>query len=162
VGCGIYEKRPAECRGFQCGYLLEPELDEQWKPSTSRLVVASAGPNCCYVYVDPQRPNAWRREPYYSRIKHWTKQALEAGGQIAVFVGTRVWMALPQGDVDLGIYGPDDMIVVDKTVTARGVTYSGRMVNKDDPRARGSPMSPFSMTPLNSDWQSVRATFRRP
>lgn len=161
AGCGIYAKRPTECRDFQCAYLVEPELDDQWKPNVSRLVVTSVGPNSCYVYVDSQRPDAWRREPYYSSIKRWTKQALEAGGQFAVFVGTRVWMALPQGDVDLGIYGPDDMIVVDKALTTRGVTYSARMVNKSDPRAGESPVSPFSMTPLESDWQRVRSTFRR-
>ena len=39
-GCRRYQHRPTECRQFYCGYLLDPALDERWKPSRSKLVVA--------------------------------------------------------------------------------------------------------------------------
>ena len=38
-GCGIYATRPAECRSFFCGWLLDPRLGPEWKPSRSKIVL---------------------------------------------------------------------------------------------------------------------------
>src|SRR3954449_5594086 len=59
VGCGVYETRPNECRTFQCGYLLMPELTEQWKPATSRLIILGSGGNRINIRMDEGRPDAW-------------------------------------------------------------------------------------------------------
>jgi hypothetical protein len=37
--CGIYDKRFKICREFLCGYLLFPELDEDWRPDKSGILV---------------------------------------------------------------------------------------------------------------------------
>src|SRR3982750_1443858 len=39
-GCGIYQTRPAVCRGFQCGWLLLPALDESWRPDRSGVLIS--------------------------------------------------------------------------------------------------------------------------
>ena len=39
TGCGIYEKRYAICRGFLCGWLLLPGLDESWRPDRSGILI---------------------------------------------------------------------------------------------------------------------------
>ena len=31
-GCGIYESRPAPCRSFLCYWMLQPKLDDAWRP----------------------------------------------------------------------------------------------------------------------------------
>jgi hypothetical protein len=65
--CGIYEQRPPTCREFYCGYRLDPDLDDRWKPSTSKLLVTfEADANRIVIHVDPTRPDAWRKEPFYS------------------------------------------------------------------------------------------------
>lgn len=38
-GCGIYETRYAICRGFFCGWLLLPGLDENWRPDRSGILI---------------------------------------------------------------------------------------------------------------------------
>src|SRR5579863_323351 len=63
LGCGIHSERPKQCRDFYCGYLLEKEFGEHWKPSESKLVIRMKEPdNAGHVtgldiYVDPQRPD---------------------------------------------------------------------------------------------------------
>jgi hypothetical protein len=39
TGCGIYETRYAICRGFLCGWLLLPGLDESWRPDRSGILI---------------------------------------------------------------------------------------------------------------------------
>ena len=39
TGCGIYQTRYAICRGFQCGWLLLPVLDESWRPDRSGILI---------------------------------------------------------------------------------------------------------------------------
>jgi hypothetical protein len=53
------------------------------------------------VHVDPGHPAAWRREPYYSQFKQWSRRFT---GQkiLVVFVKRRVIVVLPDSDVDLG------------------------------------------------------------
>jgi hypothetical protein len=76
VGCRIYERRPEECRSFDCGYLLNPNLDEHWRPSKAKLIVAyRGGYNAVSIHVDPAYPDAWRKEPYFSRIAAWVAAA---------------------------------------------------------------------------------------
>src|SRR5450432_912545 len=53
-GCTIYPNWPNECRAFQCGYLMWPELGEHWRPSRSKLVVAFKPDGMEIVFhVDP-------------------------------------------------------------------------------------------------------------
>ena len=39
TGCSIYQTRPAVCRGFQCGWLLVPVLDDSWRPDRSGILI---------------------------------------------------------------------------------------------------------------------------
>ena len=38
-GCGIYATRPKVCREFLCGWLLFPELGDDWRPDRSGVIV---------------------------------------------------------------------------------------------------------------------------
>ncbi len=146
-GCAIYEDRPPECRGFQCGYLCEPELDERWKPSVAKFFLwTEPGNQRLAIHVDPQRPDAWRREPYYSSIKQWAVEAVASGSQVAVFVGMHIWVILPDRDVDLGICSPGELTVTTKTATPGGVRYDAFKISSDDPRASNFAPPTFSMT----------------
>src|SRR5258708_31673087 len=58
-GCGIYATRPAECGSFNCGYLTDPSLTDEWKPSHSKIMlVFQQQPKRIAAHVDPQRPDA--------------------------------------------------------------------------------------------------------
>ena len=87
-GCRIYRDRPTECRQFYCGYLLDASLDERWKPSRSKLIVAfGEHPYAVAIHVDVGSPGAWREEPFYSQICRWAMTAGRQGGKVVVWQG---------------------------------------------------------------------------
>jgi hypothetical protein len=136
-GCGIYESRPQDCRNFICGYLLMPEVDERWKPSVCKFVLANGQDNThMKIVVDPARPDAWKKEPYYSRFKQWARSGPEQAMKIMVAIGKRAIVILPDHDVDLGIVDDDDRIVTVREITPLGYRFDALKVHKDDPRAR--------------------------
>jgi len=95
-GCKIYERRPEKCRTFLCGYLANPELGEEWKPSRSKIVLSLSGDGKrVVVNVDPDRPDAWKREPYYSTLKAWARKSQSNGGEVFVAAGPRVFRIDP-------------------------------------------------------------------
>lgn len=117
--CRIYEARPTECRTFNCLYLLDEELNERWKPSEAKFcIVRDAGKKRLIAYMDPHRPDAWRREPYHSQFRAWAKEAAPLGRQVIIGIGERRIALLPDREIDLGHVGPDDFIVTQRS--ARG------------------------------------------
>jgi len=55
-GCGIYAKRPAVCQQFLCGWRLFEELDDDWRPDRSGVMVMRKAP--------AELPARWRGAPY--------------------------------------------------------------------------------------------------
>jgi hypothetical protein len=87
-GCSIYEQRPTECRQFYCEYLLDPALSEHWKPSKCKMVVVFEDfTNTLVIHVDPDRPHAWREEPFWSDIRGWVRAAGRTQRQVVVWQG---------------------------------------------------------------------------
>ena len=137
VGCAIYPDRPSSCRGFHCEYLLHAELDEEWKPSNSRIILmATNAGNRMIARVDPQRPGAWRQEPFYSQIKRWSQVAARNGGQVVVYVGRRTIIILPDKDIDVGMVADDEVLVTEETMTPTGTQLQFHKVPASDPRAQ--------------------------
>jgi hypothetical protein len=135
-GCTVYAERPRECRDFNCGYLTNPELGEEWKPSHSKIVVVPVpGGKRIAVHVDPQRPDAWKQEPYYSTLKRWAAMAVANRGQVFVGIGRRTYMIFPDRDVDLGIVAEDEIIASAEQMTPLGIQLEAFKMQKDDPRA---------------------------
>jgi hypothetical protein len=144
-GCKIYSERPDECRRFHCGYLTLEYLGDEWKPSHSKIVlVAELEGNRIAAYVDPQRPDAWKREPYYSQLKEWSVAAAQNRSQVMVCIGDRMYVILPDRDEDLGMVGPDDVIITGEKPTPFGVQLMAFKIHKDDPRLETMKNSPGS------------------
>jgi hypothetical protein len=135
-GCKSYDVRPQTCRNFYCGYLTNPQLSDDWKPSKSKLMITvDADTKRLVVHVDPARPEAWRQEPFYAQIKSWAKAAAPNDGMVLVFVANRIVGVLPQVDKDFGELRDDQMIVLGRKETPSGTQYDLFVVNHDDPRA---------------------------
>ncbi len=133
-GCGIYETRPQECRDFMCAWLESHTLDERWKPSLCKFVVSAEPGNVnLKVSVDPARPDAWRKEPFYSYFKAWVGSRIERGGKVVILNGKRAIAVLPDRDVDLGECNEDDRVVIFRADTPRGPVFDARKVHKNDP-----------------------------
>ncbi|HJU33075.1 MAG TPA: hypothetical protein VJ740_16545 [Hyphomicrobiaceae bacterium] len=142
-GCRIYEQRPGECRGFYCGYLTNPALDERWKPSRCKIVLAYDELKAArlMVFVDPVRPDVWREEPYYSQIKGWARAAIKARGQVIVWQGANATVVLPDGEKNLGALAPGHLIYISQKMGPQGYRFDAEAVAPDDPRVSGRPSS---------------------
>jgi hypothetical protein len=78
-GCTIYDNRPLVCRVFACQWLVDKMFGDEWKPTRSKMVLRMTpqdGHLFLYVYVDPSYPGAWRKSPYYERLKDQSTRML--------------------------------------------------------------------------------------
>jgi Fe-S-cluster containining protein len=95
--CAIYETRPQECRDFFCGYRTDRTLGDEWKPSVSKFIMVPAyQQNRVMVHVDPDRPEAWRQEPYYSTLMNLARKAAPHRGQVFIRIGAKTLLLTPQ------------------------------------------------------------------
>jgi hypothetical protein len=112
-GCTIYDRRPMECRNFLCAWMVSPSLGEPWRPNKCKLVlrVESDG-KLIAVHVDPSDPTAWRREPYFQKLKQFAIDGLKTDQQVIVYIKSRVIVIFPNKEVEVGTMNPGDHLVV--------------------------------------------------
>ena len=133
-GCKIYVTRPGECRTFDCVWLHNAALGEDWKPDRARFVLAyELGGKRLTVRCDPARQDAWKKQPYYAGLRALAKQGAPRGQYVMVDSGGRAIVMLPERDVDLGIVRDDELIVT----MLWGPNPDAIKVHQSDPRARG-------------------------
>ncbi len=134
-GCKIYDSRPAPCREFYCGWRRIAHLDERWKPSHSKILINYESHNSrVAIHVDPDRPDAWRVEPYYSAIKRWSAEAEAGGGSLVIWAGHHVTVVTPVLERELGSPRDDQYILPVIRQTPRGPVRDFILVEADDPR----------------------------
>ena len=110
-GCSIYTERPAVCASFECLWLDSEKLDEAWRPDRCKFVMyTERDGKRLNVVADPAQPGAWRREPYYSRLKAMSRRVYD-GYELVVSIGDRRVVMFPSEDVDLGVVNPEHKIV---------------------------------------------------
>lgn len=121
-GCNTYATRPDPCRGFYCGYLRLPQLDDRWKPAKAKFLINYEDRSQrIVIHADPARPDAWRAEPFYKTIKQWAAKARREGGMVIVWAGAHATVVLPGKDFDLGEVREDQLIVPVEVRTPSGV-----------------------------------------
>jgi hypothetical protein len=120
-GCSIYPERLQVCRNWACGWLTDPNLDDQWFPQRCGIVVdmprMEDGSIIARFHVDPRTPDKWRQDPFHSRIRQVALRGLrgDAGVQFAtvISIAKRPWLlVLPHAETGWGpgvtlMTGPD-------------------------------------------------------
>ncbi len=102
-GCAIHAERPNVCRAFHCQWILDPMFGPEWKPDRSKLVVTFvADPDRVTgkmfkinITVDPGFPTAWRKPPFYGRIKDLSRAA-----NVVVTIGQRCFHVFPEKEIE--------------------------------------------------------------
>lgn len=134
VGCKIYEERPSECRVFHCGYVTQNQIGSHWKPANSRMVVAlTTDAKRLTVFVDPDRPEAWRKEPFYSDIKDWARAAEKNKGRVVISQGSAVIAVTPGSETNLGAVKDGQIIIGRRKRGPGGTEVEPIVIDRDDP-----------------------------
>jgi hypothetical protein len=102
VGCAIHQSRPGDCRDFQCLWTAMPELGEAWRPDRSKLVVWTDYTGRIVIDPDPARPQAWRREPFHSQIRAWSRRSGPDWIEVLIRVAGRLIVVFPEAEIDVG------------------------------------------------------------
>ncbi len=134
AGCKIYEERPSECRDFHCGFLTDANFGDHWRPARSKMVIAlDSNANRLTVFVDPDRPDAWRKEPFYSDVKKWARAAAKNQGRVVVSLGYEVIVVTPDGETNLGQVNNDQLIIARRKGGSGGTEFEHIVVDRNDP-----------------------------
>jgi hypothetical protein len=121
-GCAIYDDRPAECRGFVCGWLRDERLGDEWYPKRSKIVLTYEQDRFV-AHVDASTPRAWREEPYATALKKMMLANLPLGKPVYVAIGRHQILLLPDREEDLGILGEQDEVEVAAVSRPTGLEY---------------------------------------
>jgi Fe-S-cluster containining protein len=122
-GCAVHADRPSACQSFFCAWRLDPDLGPEWKPEAARFVL-SADParRALMVTVDPGMPLAWKRAPYYARLKQLSAMAFRQDQKVLVDLRSHITVLLPDRDVALGAVAAGEDIVVWREGAAYGAS----------------------------------------
>ena len=132
-GCGIHPARPRSCREFFCSWLIDPNLGPEWKPEVCRFVLsADATHRAIMVTVDPGRPLAWKREPYYATLKKFSEVFFRIDQKVLVSLGGLITVVLPSRDVPVGMIAAGEEIVIWR----EGADYCARLRRNSELAAR--------------------------
>jgi hypothetical protein len=77
-GCTIYHQRPQMCRSFSCAW-LQGHLGDEWYPETAGIVMHFSQ-DAVNVQVDPDCPDRWQQEPYFSKLCEWSLNGIRVNG----------------------------------------------------------------------------------
>jgi hypothetical protein len=120
-GCSQHADRPQACRRFFCSWRLDPNLGPEWKPEVSRFVLwTDPLHQALVVMVDPGMPLAWKREPYYARLKQLSELSFRQDRKVLVNLRGNITVILPDREVPIGVLDPGAEIVISREGSAYG------------------------------------------
>jgi len=90
AGCQIYSDRPAGCRTFICGWLLDPNMGPELKPENCHVVFYQRNEQDIIAACDPAHPGAWRAPPVTTFL-HRLAAALGPDRKVLLMEKGHVW-----------------------------------------------------------------------
>ncbi len=158
-GCAVHADRPSACRSFFCAWRLDPNLGPEWKPEASRLVLSTdPARRALMVTVDPGMPLAWKRAPYYARLKQLSDMAFRQDQKVLVDLRGHITVILPDRDVAIGVVAPGE----DIAVWREGAAYGASLRRFPGPAMAPRPAEPVAKAggSASDDVGYLEAVFR--
>jgi hypothetical protein len=121
-GCDIYPDRPQECRSFNCAWLLDESLGEEWYPKKSKIVLTLERDRII-AHVDPGAPDAWRKQPYFGVLNRMMQAGLTQGRLVYAAINAHHILLLPDRQEDLGPLGAADEVELAAVAKPGGLEY---------------------------------------
>jgi len=123
-GCAIHDAAPDQCRQFFCLWMTDAEMPDDWRPDRARFVLSVYPPNgFIYGQVDPGAPGAWRRAPYYDRLRGMARALLSQRRHIIMFAGDDATLVMPDEPLPLGRMSAADNFRIEQTFGPKGPTW---------------------------------------
>lgn len=95
-GCSIWSMRPEGCIRFNCDWRKNARLGDEWRPDRCGFLLTRTSETSPYeILVEPAKPDAWRKEPYFSGLRRVAAIVAEQGFPVIVAAGVRRWVLLP-------------------------------------------------------------------
>jgi hypothetical protein len=99
-GCAIWPERPQGCITFNCDWRKNGKLGDEWRPDRAGFLLCRSSETSPYeIIVDPGRPDAWRKAPYYAALRRAARITAEQGLPIVVLAGIQRWLLLPDEEI---------------------------------------------------------------
>ena len=113
LGCGIHGSHPAACQAYRCGWLTMPDLPDSWRPDRCGFMLRSEARGLrLVVEVEPERPDAWRAQPFYGQIREWSALVRHSERHVVVAVAGALTAVFPETELALGRSEPGDILAV--------------------------------------------------
>jgi hypothetical protein len=126
-GCSVYDTRPSDCRTFYCSWIFDLSLNDAWRPDRSKFVITYEPETFrMFIVCDAGAAGAWRREPFYARIKSFLNAPGMERQQIVITTGRKLTLLVRNGEFDLGDHNKGDQISV--TYDKNGGAPTARLV----------------------------------
>ncbi|WP_443747967.1 hypothetical protein [Asticcacaulis solisilvae] len=128
-GCGVWGLHPKICQEFKCLWLKHDDMNGLWRPDHAGFVLRLE-PNgtTLAIDVDHDRPDAWRREPYYSQIKLWSEVMPKNEGLVLVYAPEGLYVVTPMEDLFLKAPKRGDILETGMEETLFGVRPFARVI----------------------------------
>ena len=99
-------------------------MPPEWRPDRARFVL-TVYPTNGFIYgqVDPGAPGAWRKAPYYDRLRAMAKMLLDQRRHVIMFAGDEATLIMPDDALPLGKWTPQDNFRVEQVFGPKGPTW---------------------------------------
>ncbi len=123
-GCKIHDALPDPCREFFCLWMTDATMPAEWRPDRARFVL-TVYPTNGFIYgqVDPGSPGAWRKAPYYDRLRAMAKTLLDQRRHVIMFAGDEATLIMPDDALLLGKWTSHDNFRVEQVFGPKGPTW---------------------------------------
>ncbi len=128
-GCGVWGLHPKICQEFKCLWLKHDDMNGLWRPDHAGFVLRLE-PNgtTLAIDVDHDRPDAWRREPYYNQIKLWSEVMPKNEGLVLVYAPEGLYVVTPMEDLFLKAPKRGDILETGMEETLFGIRPYARVI----------------------------------
>ena len=123
-GCAIHDSAPVPCRQFNCLWMTDGAMADEWRPDRARFVLSIHPPNgFLFGQVDPGAPRAWLRQPYYDGLRRIARTLLEERRHVVMFVGDEATLVMPDEPLPLGKMTAQGQFRIEQVFGPKGLTW---------------------------------------
>ena len=136
-GCSIWGLHPKTCQDFKCLWIKHDDMNGLWRPDVAGFVLRLE-PNgtTLDIDVDQDRPDHWRREPYYSQIKLWSEVMPKGEGLVNVYAPEGLYVITPMEDLFLKAPKRGDILETGMEMSLFGLRPFARVIPAKEVKAQ--------------------------